>query len=60
MNVFEAIETRRSTRVYAIKAVEREKVEQVVEAGRLAPCGSNSQKTHFMVIQNPDVLAKLA
>lgn len=60
MNVFEAIETRRSTRAFSTKVVEREKVEQVVEAGRWAPCGSNSQKTHFMVIQNPDVLAKLA
>lgn len=35
-------------------------VEQVVEAGRYAPSGGNSQSTHFIVIENREVLDKLA
>ena len=35
MQTYEAIVTRRSTRKFKEKAVEREKLEKVVEAGRL-------------------------
>lgn len=35
-------------------------IEQVVEAGRYAPSGGNSQSTHFIVIENKEVLDKLA
>ena len=32
----------------------------IVEAGRYAPSGGNSQTTHFIVIKKRDVLDKLA
>ena len=60
MRADEAILTRRSTRVYSDKAVEQEKLEQVIEAGRHAPSGGNNQTTHFIVIRNKEVLDELA
>lgn len=38
----------------------RELLEQIIEAGRLAPSGSNSQTTHFIVITNKKMLMELA
>lgn len=60
MEMLEFIKSRRSTRRYAEKAVEKEKVEAVVEAGRYAPSGGNSQTTHFLVIRNKEILTELA
>ena len=60
MKAEEAILTRRSTRVYAETKVEQEKLERVIEAGRMAPSGGNSQTTHFIVIRNEKVLEELA
>jgi len=60
MNVFECIETRRSTRRFLDTPVEKEKIEKIVEAGRFAPCGGNNQTTHFIVVTNKDVMAELA
>ena len=60
MNTLEAIKTRRSTRRMKKEIPDRRLIEQVIEAGRLAPSGSNSQLTHFIVITNPEVLEELA
>lgn len=60
MDAIEAILTRRSTRKYAPELPERALVERVIEAGRHAPSGSNSQSTHLIVISDPGVLAELA
>lgn len=54
------IKSRRSTRKFKNEMVPEELVEQVVEAGRYAPSGGNSQSTHFIVIENKEVLDKLA
>jgi nitroreductase len=50
MEVFEAIRGRRSIRSYLDKAVEREKIEQVIEAGLWAPTGQNLQPCRFIVV----------
>ena len=60
MEALQAILTRRSTRQYSEEMPPRELIEQVVEAGRFAPSGSNSQSTHFIVITDPAVLLSLA
>ncbi|MBR3051766.1 MAG: nitroreductase [Selenomonadaceae bacterium] len=60
MDTFDAIITRRSTRGYSSAPVERDKLEKIIEAGRFAPSGGNNQTNHFIVVQNPDVLQKLA
>ena len=50
MDALELIKTRRSTRRFQDRAVERELLDQIIEAGRYAPSGGNSQTTHFFVI----------
>ena len=60
MDALELIKTRRSTRKFLRRPVEKEKLEQVIEAGRFAPSGGNNQTTHFIVIQDESVLDKLA
>ena len=59
MDILEFIKSRRSTRVFTAKEVEAEKLNKILEAGRYAPSGGNSQSTHFLVIQNKDVLTFL-
>lgn len=54
------IKSRRSTRKFKSEMVPDELIEQVVEAGRYAPSGGNSQSTHFIVIENKEILDKLA
>ena len=60
MEAMEAIFTRRSTRKMKPDVPEKELISQVIEAGRSAPCGSNSQKTHMIVITRGSVLSELA
>ena len=60
MEALEAILTRRSTRKYKNAGLDRELIEKVIEAGRYAPSGSNSQSTHFIVITDKTVLSELA
>ena len=60
MEALELIKTRRSTRKYQERAVEKALLEQIIEAGRYAPSGGNSQSTHFFVITDRAVLAELA
>lgn len=58
--MLEFIKSRRSTRKFKAVMVPENLVEQVVEAGRYAPSGGNSQSTHFIVIENKEVLDKLS
>lgn len=60
MDALEAILTRRSTRRYSEDAVDKALVEKVIEAGRYAPSGSNSQSTHFIVFTDPAQLQEIA
>lgn len=59
MDALQAILTRRSTRKYDSRMVEKEKIEQILEAGRYAPSGSNSQTTHFIVLTKEETLKDL-
>jgi nitroreductase len=54
MDVFEAIEKRRSIRNYEPTAVPRKKLEKVLEAARLAPSASNVQPWHFIVVTDAE------
>lgn len=51
---------RRSCRKYADRPVEREKLTKCVEAARLAPSACNSQPWSFVVVDNPEMVAKIA
>ena len=50
MDVFEAIQKRRSIRSYQEKPVPRDKLEKILEAGRLAPSARNIDPWHFIAV----------
>jgi nitroreductase len=54
MDVFEAINKRRSIRNYEPIPVPKEKLEKILEAARLAPSASNVQPRHFIVVTNAE------
>ena len=60
MDVFQAIQTRRSIRSYQAKPIEPEKLERVLDAGRLAPSARNMQDWMFVVVQDRLMIRKLA
>ena len=60
MEALEAIISRRSTRKYSDRMPEKELIEKVIEAGRYAPSGGNSQTTHFIIFTEPAQLKELA
>ncbi|MBR6346144.1 MAG: nitroreductase family protein [Bacteroidales bacterium] len=47
---------RYSCRGFAATRVEREKVERILEAGRIAPTAVNKQPVHIWAVSNPDTL----
>jgi nitroreductase len=59
MDVFEAIRQRHSVRSYQEREVEEEKLQQVLEAGRLAPSASNRQQWRFVVVRDARLRAGL-
>lgn len=59
MDVFEAIKLRRSVRAYEDRDVEEEKLQQVLEAGRLAPSASNRQEWKFVVVRDKELRQRL-
>lgn len=60
MDVLEAIKTRRSIRKFKNKPVEEEKLQNVLEAARMAPSWANFQCWRFVVVKDPAVRARLS
>jgi len=60
MNFSELIKIRQSVRSYSNKPVEKEKLDQCLEAARLAPSASNSQPWKFIVVDDNDLKNKVA
>ncbi len=54
-----SIVNRFSVRKFQDKPVEREKIDQILEAARLAPSARNVQPWHFVVINDPEKRAAL-
>jgi nitroreductase len=54
MDVFEAVQERKSIRAYQDKPVPREKLERILEAGRLAPSARNVEPWHFIVVTDKE------
>lgn len=52
MDALEAIRTRRSIRKYKDRPVEKEKLMQVLDAGRWAPSAGNCQDWEFIVVED--------
>lgn len=57
--VIETIISRRSCRKYKAEPLPRETVEAIIEAGRYAPSGHNSQTTRLIVFSSHDKTAAL-
>lgn len=53
------IENRRSIRSYSAKAVEEEKIKELIESARLAPSGSNTQPWRFILVKSQEVKDKI-
>lgn len=54
LEVFEAIEGRRSVRAYESRPVPDDVLMKVLETGRIAPSASNKQPWHFIVVKDPE------
>jgi len=53
------IEIRRSIRKYADQPVENEKIIEVLESGRLAPSGNNTQPWRYIVVKSEEMRQKV-
>ena len=58
--MLELISRRQSDRSYTDRMVEKEKIERIVEASRLAPSACNTQPWKFIVVTDRSLLDKIA
>jgi len=59
MDVFTAIQNRRSVRKYMDKPVEEEKLYRIMEAARLSPSAKNGQNWKFVVVKDEETRKRL-
>jgi len=59
MDVYQCIRSRRIVRDYKPDPIPQEVLHKILQAGRWAPSSSNTQKWHFIVVQDRDILATL-
>ena len=59
MSVMETLNTRRTYRRFAQKPVSQDVVDDMVEALRLSSCGANRQAVKLVVVQSPEMVAKV-
>ena len=59
MDLYEAVEKRRSVRAYERRAVEEERLLRILEAARLAPSAGNRQEWRFVLVRDPEVRRRL-
>ena len=60
MDVFSALQERRSIRKYSSRPVEEEKLAKILEAARLSPSAGNKQNWRFIVVRDSGLKDKLA
>jgi nitroreductase len=59
-SMLELILRRQSDRSYSDKAVENEKAERIIEAGRMAPSACNAQPWKFILVTDPELRASIS
>ena len=59
MQLLPEIEQRRSVRSYTEASVQRDVLQRIVDAGRLAPSAKNRQAWRFVVVTQSEIRAKL-
>lgn len=60
MDFLEMAKTRYSARSYSDKKIEKEKLDKILEAGRIAPTAVNFQPQKIIVVQSEEGLSKLS
>jgi len=60
MDVREAIQSRRSIRKFKQQSIEKEKIQLILDSGRLAPTGHNTQPGRYIVVDDPHQIGKIA
>ncbi|OPY29424.1 MAG: nitroreductase A [Methanocella sp. PtaU1.Bin125] len=60
MDVFKAIETRRSIRKYEDRRIPEDLARKILEAGRLAPSAANRQPWAAIVVRDPEMKKSIA
>ncbi|VVB88465.1 Coenzyme F420:L-glutamate ligase [uncultured archaeon] len=53
MDVHKAVQSRRSIRAYDSREVEEDKLERILDSGRLSPSAGNRQERRFVVVRDP-------
>ena len=56
MEFNDVLNRRYSCRAFAARGVEQEKVNRILEAGRIAPTAVNKQPVHIWAVSNPEML----
>ncbi len=59
MDTFEAVRTVLAVRSFQKKPIPPDVLQRIVEAGRLTGSGKNRQPWHFVVVQDPETIARL-
>ncbi len=59
MSVMEKLLTRRTYRRFEQKSVPQDVVEDLIDAVRLSSCGANRQAVRLIVVQSPEMAAKV-
>lgn len=58
--ILDLIISRQSDRKYSDKPIEKAILERIVEAGRMAPSACNAQPWKFIVVNDPELVMKIA
>jgi nitroreductase len=59
-DALDLIISRQSDRKYSDRPVEREKLDRILEAGRMAPSACNAQPWKFILVTDQDLIIKIA
>ncbi len=59
MELLKLMEERYSVRAYSQREIEEEKLNRILEAGRLAPTAKNNQPQHIYVLKSPEAIGKI-
>ena len=59
MDFFDIVKQRKSVREYSEKAIEKEYIEKIIDAGRVAATARNEQPWEFIVTSDKNILKKI-
>ncbi len=59
MEFKDVVKERYSCKKFSDRAIERDKLNAILEAGRLAPTAKNLQEQHIYVAKSPEILVKI-